>query len=274
MEQKFERFSFKKRLNSMIKLDFKRLFISRYFYIIIGCCIIAPILILVMTKMMEGTPMTDQNGNTILDEQGNPGLMEGFKNVWQMLGSVSGSNTGMSMDLVSMCNINMMYLGIAVLVCMFISSEFKCGYVKNLFTRRSNKIDYVFSKTLVSFIGGTIMLLSFFIGSLIGGAIVSISFEMVDFNMLNLIMCLLSKFGLVLVFASIFVVMSVAAKDKLWLSLLVGLGASMLLFMMIPTISPLDSTFMNVLLSFVGGLMFAFALGTVSNLILKKTRLI
>lgn len=270
----FENYNLKKRLNSMIKLDFRRLFTSTFFYIIVASCFVAPILILVMTKMMEGSPMTDQNGNPILDANGNIVLMEGFKNVWQMLGSVSNSSSGMSMDLVSMCNINMMYFALAVLICMFIFQEFKSGYVKNLFTVRSNKADYVISKTLIGFVGGVIMIFCFFVGSLLGGAIASISFNMEGFNIYNIVMCLLSKFGLVLVFDGIFVLMSVVAKDKLWLSLLVGLGASMLLFMMIPLISPLDATIINVLLSLVGGLIFAFSLGVISNTVLRKTSLI
>ena len=268
------KFNLKKRLVSMLKLDTRRLFTSNFFYILIATCLIIPILILVMTKMMEGSPMNDQYGNPLLDEFGNPILMEGFKNVWQMLGSLSGEEQTMSMDIVSMCNINMMFFAIAVLICTFVSQEFRSGYVKNLFAVRSNKVDYVISKTLVGFIGGTIMILAFFIGSLLGGAIAGISFEIEGFNIINIIMCLLSKVGLVLVFSSIFVVMSVVGKEKLWVSLLAGLGVSMLLFMMIPIVSPLNATIMNVILSFVGGGLFAIGLGIISNLILKRTNLI
>lgn len=274
MMKTFEKFNFKKRLSSMIKVDFGRLFTSKFFYIIIGSCLVTPILILVMIQMMAGSPMTDQHGNPILDELGNPVLMEGFKNVWQMLGSVSGAQTGMSMDVTSMCNINMVFMAITALVSIFISQEFRSGYAKNLFTVRSNKVDYVVSKTLIGFVGGTFMILSFFFGSLIGGAIAGVSFEMVNFNIVNIIMSVLSKIGLVLVFASIFVLTSIVGKEKLWLSLVVGLGVSMLLFMMIPIVSPLDATIINVLLSFVGGILFSIGPGVASNVILKKSRLV
>ncbi len=274
MNKTFEKFSFKKRLTSMIKLDFRRLFTSRFFYIIIGSCFVAPILILVMTQMMEGSPMTDQHGNPILDEFGNPVLMEGFKNVWQMLGSLSSTDAAMSMDITSMCNINMIFMAITVLISIFISLEFRSGYAKNLFTVRSNKVDYVVSKTLIGFVGGALMVLAFFFGSLIGGAIAGVSFEMEGFNIVNIIMSVLSKIGLVLVFASIFVLMSIVGKDKLWLSLVAGLGVSMLLFMMIPIVSPLDATIVNVVLSFVGGVLFSIGLGVLSNLILKKSKLV
>lgn len=274
MTKVFEKFSFKKRLASMIKLDFRRLFTSKFFYIIIGSCLIAPILILVMTQMMEGSPMTDQHGNAILDEFGNPKLMEGFKNVWQMLGSVGGLEAGMSMDLTSMCNINMVFMTIVVLVAIFISQEFRSGYSKNLFTVRSDKKDYVISKMLISFFGGSCMILAFFFGSMIGGAISGISFELVDISIINVIMCVLSKVGLVLVFSSIFVLMSIVGKEKLWLSLVCGLGVSMLLFMMVPIITPLNATIINVLLSFVGGVLFSIGLGVISNKVLKKSRLV
>jgi ABC-type transport system involved in multi-copper enzyme maturation permease subunit len=275
MTKRFEKFSFKNRLISMIKLDFRRLFTSSFVYIIIGSCLIVPILILVMTKMMEGSPMTDQYGNAILDEFGNPILMEGFKNVWQMLGTVGGAETAMSMDLTSMCNVNMVFITITVLISIFVSQEFRSGYAKNLFTVRSNKTDYVISKTLIGFIGGMVMVISFFVGSLLGGAISGISFEFPnDVTLTNIIMCLLSKLGLVSVFASIFVLTSIIGKDKLWLSLVCGLGISMLLFMMISIVSPLNATLVNVILSFIGGLIFSIGLGTASKAILDKSRLV
>lgn len=275
MNIKFESFSFKKRLKSMISLDIRRSFTSKSFYIIICSCLIAPILILLMTSMMAGNPMTDKNGNIILDELGNPVYMEGFKNVWQMIGSVSSNNgAAMGMDIVSMCNINMVFMAIAVLVCMFVSADFRSGYAKNLFTIRSDKKDYVISKTIIGFIGGSLMLIFFFVGSLLGGAISGISFEMEGFNAFNILMCMITKIGLVFVFASIFVVMSVIGKDKLWLSLIAGLGVSMLLFMMIPIISPLNANIMNVVLGILGGVIFAFGMGAISNIILKKTSLI
>ena len=274
MDKKFEKYCFKKRLASMVSLDFKRLFMSKFFYIIIGSCLLAPILILIMTKMMEGSPMNDQYGNPILDEFGNPVLMEGFKNVWQMLGTVSGANTGMSMDITSMCNINMLYFAITVFVSLFIGQEFKSGYSKNLFTMRSSKKEYIFSKSIVSSFAGMLMVLAFFLGIMIGGAVSGVSFELVDVNIMNIIMCLLAKLGLVLVFVGIFVIMSVLGKDKIWLSMITGFAVSMLLFMMIPIISPLNSTIVEVLMSFVGGLLFIFGLGLVSTKILEKTNLV
>ena len=274
MDKKFEKYELKKSLSSMISFDFKRLFVSKFFYIIIACCLVAPILILVMTKMMEGSPMTDQNGNPILDQFGNPVLMEGFKSVWQMLGSTSTYNSGMTMDLVGMCNINMVFMLVAVFICLFISDDFRSGFTKNLFTVRARKGDYVASKTISGFICGAFMLIAYFGGSMLGGAISGLSFSLHGLNAGNIAMCLVAKIFLMLVFVAIDVIVSVAAKQKAWLCLCGSLGAGMLLFMMVSLITPLGSTPINVILCLAGGILFSVGLGTISNKILQKTSLV
>ena len=263
MENKFETYTFKDRLMSMLKVDFRRMFTIRFFYIMIGISLVAPILILVMTTMMDGTVNVDPT-------TGAETVIEGFDYVWQIIGTPSGASSAMSMDLVSMCNINMFYFAIAVLVCIFVSDDFRSGYAKNLFTTRSKKSDYVISKSLVLFVGGALMLIAFIVGSMLGGAISGLSFKLVGASASELIMCLLSKVLLVGVFVPIFLVMSVVGKQKLWLSLVCALGASMLLFTMVPMITPLNSTIINVILCLVGGILFNYGLGIVSNLILNK----
>ncbi len=274
MTKKFEKNTFSKRLKSMIFVDFRRMFTSKLFYIMFGVALVMPILILVMTTMMEGRPMTDQNQNPIYDEFGNPVLMEGFKNVWQIIGSSSSANSGsegqMSMDLVSMCNINLVFFMASVLVCLFVTDDFKSGYSKNLFTVRSNKTDYVISKTLITFIGSALLILAFFIGSMFGGAIAGISFEIEGATITNAILSVIAKMFLVLVFASIYVLAGVIAKQRTWLSICLSFAIGMLLFTMIPIITPLDSTIVNVILCLVGGILFALGFGTISRLLLNK----
>lgn len=65
-----------------------------------------------------------------------------------------------------------------------------------------------------------------------------------------------------------------AAKQKAWLAICGSLGGGMLLFMTVSIITPLSSTFINVILCLVGGLAFAFGLGAISKVILKKTSLV
>ena len=270
MEKTFEKNTFTKRLKSMLKVDTRRLLISPFFYIMVGISFIVPILILVMTSMMDGIVSTNP-------QTGQETVMHGFDYVWQILGSVSSASmesAGMSMDLVSMCNINMMYFAVAVLVCVFVCDDFRSGYAKNLFTVRAKKTDYVISKTIVSSIGGGAMILAFVFGSIIGGAIASLSFEMVGFNAFNLVCSIISKVLLVPIFVSIFLTMSVIGKQKSWLSICLSLGVGMFLFMVISIASPLDAGIIHIILCLVGSVGFAVGMGAISNLILKKTSLV
>lgn len=266
---KVDSFDFKKRLVSMLRVDFRRMFTMPLVYIMLGISLIIPILIFVMTQMMAGTENIDPVTNEVT-------IMEGFDHVWQSLGGLSTDGMSMSMDLVSMCNINMMFFAVAVIVCLFISADFRSGYAKNLFTVRSSKVDYVISKTLVSFVVGALMILAYFAGSLIGGAIVSLPFSLSELglNMFNIILCVLSKVFVVLVFVPIFVVMSIVGKQRAWLSMILAFGVSMLLFTMIPMITPLDQTIFNFILCVVGGILFSIGLGIISNIVLKKTNIL
>ena len=273
MEKNFTKKSFGERLKSMLRVDARRMFISHFFYIMAGISFAVPILILVMTTMMEGTVTVDP-------QTGLPGEpMEGFDYVWQILGALSGvssdqTTAAMGMDLVSMCNINMMFFAVAVLVCLFSSEDFRSGYAKNLFTVRAKKTDYVISKTVICFIGATCMFIAFFIGTVIGGGVAGLPFTMDGFNMGNIVCCILSKIFLLPVFVSIFTLMSVIAKQKSWLSICLSLGVGMLLFMMIPMLTPLNATIVHVLGCLLGGALFGVGLGAISNVVLKKTALV
>ncbi len=276
MEKKFEKNTFGKRISSMLSVDGRRMFMTPLFYIMLGIVVVMPIVILVMTGMMEGSPMTDsQTGLPVLDADGNQMYMEGFDYVWQMIGSVSSSGTeaeagAMSMDLVSMCNINLLYFGIAVLICLFVSGDFKSGYSKNLFTVRANKTDYVISKMLVCFAASAILVIGFLLGAMVGGAVSGVSFAMEGFNVGNLVMCMMSKIFLMAAFVAIYVMASVIAKQRTWLGMIVSFVVAMLLFSMIPMITPLDAQAMNVILTLVGGGLMSLGFGAISRLVLKK----
>lgn len=269
---RFEKSGFGKRLGSMLKADFRRMFKTPLIYIIVASCLLMPVLILIMTTMMDGSVSVDP-------QTGKETVIEGFDNVWQIIGSVSGgeaqsSQAAPEMSMTSMCNINMLYFFIAVLVCIFVSGDFRSGYAKNLFTVRAKKTDYVISKTIVCFVGGALMILAFFVGSLLGGAVAGLPFGMEGFNIGNLIMCILSKTVIVSVFVPIYLIMSVIAKQKLWLSLILSFMVGMFLFMMIPMLTPLNATVINVILCLAGGVLLGIGLGAVSNAVLKKTSLV
>lgn len=263
----FQKNFFKKRTTSMLAVDIRRMFTSPLFYIMIGASLVMPILILVMTSMMDGTVMTDP-------QTGAETVFEGFKNVWQIIGTVGGGEAAMSMDITSMCNINMMFFIVAVFVCIFVSDDFRSGYAKNLFTVRAQKDDYVISKTVVGFIAGASMLVAFFIGAMLGGVFAGVSFTLEGATGFNVLMSMLSKIALVAIFASIYVFASVIAKQRLWLSLIISFAVAMLMFMMIPIITPLNSTIVNVLLCLVGAGIFSVGIGYASKKILDKTSLV
>ncbi len=246
--------NFIKRSKSLLKLDFKRMFTMPFIYIMIGVSFLMPILILVMTTMVS-TEETDAASM--------------FYNTWQAIGSLSGSNQT-SMDLTGMCNINMLYFLVIVVVAVFVGSEFRCGYVKNLFTTRGKKTNYILSKTIVLFSASSLMFIAYFIGSIIGGAISGLSFEMIGFNACNLVLCLLAKIFIILIFVGITLLISLLAKERIWLSIIGGFAGGMLLFTMIPMITPLDTSFINLILCLVGGILFSTGLGFLSNIILKK----
>ena len=267
MSVKFEKNTFKKRLNSMFGVDFRRMFTSPLFYIMVGAVFVMPILILVMTTMMDGTV-------SINPQTGEETIIEGFKNVWQIIGSVSGGDQAMAMDITSMCNINMLFFLVAVFVCLFVSEDFRSGYAKNLFTVRSKKSDYVISKTVVCFVAGACMLVAFFAGAMIGGKFTGLPFTLEGVTIFNIVLCMLSKIALMAIFVSIYVLASVFAKQKLWLSFLLAFGIGMLMFMMIPIITPLNSTLVHLLLCLVGGVLFAVGIGFGSKAILDKSSLV
>lgn len=118
------------------------------------------------------------------------------------------------------------------------------------------------------------MLLAYFIGAIVGGSIAGLSFDAGTAGVSGIVMCLLSKIFLMAVFVSIFVLISTVGKQKLWLSMIGSLAVGLLLFMMVPSMTPLDSTIMNVILCLAGGALFSVELGAVGNSILQKTSLV
>lgn len=263
---KFEKISFGKRVKSMLKVDSRRMFKSKLFYILIACFLVMPILMTVMMSMMDGSV-------SVNPQTGVETIMEGPENAWQNIGTLPGEPLGGD-EIFMMCNINMAFMGVAVFVCLFISDDFRSGYAKNLFTVRAKRGEYVVSKTVSGFLCGTFMLIAYFIGSMLGGAISGLSFDLAGLTAGNIVMCMLAKVFLMLVFVSIFTLISVAAKQKAWLAICGSLGGGMLLFMMVSMITPLGSTFINVILCLAGGTLFAVGLGAASKAVLKKTSLV
>lgn len=259
--------SFGSRLGSMLKVDFRRMFKSKLFYILLACALVMPILMTVMMAMMDGSVTVDP-------QTGVESVMVGPENTWQNIGTLPGGEAMGGMDVFAMCNINMIFMIVSVFICLFISDDFRSGFAKNLFTVRAKKGDYVISKTLAGILCGALMLILYFVGAVLGGAISGLSFDLHGLTAVNLVMCMLAKIFLMPVFVSIFVLISIAAKQKAWLSICGSLGGGMLLFMMVGLITPLGSTMLNVVLCLAGSAMFAIGLGIASKAVLNKTSLV
>ncbi len=256
-----------KKLKTMLAVDLRRMLKSKLFYIILACALLMPVLMTVMMTMMDGSVSVDR-------VTGEETITVGPENTWQNLGTLPGGENMGCNEVFSMCNINMAFMGVAVFICLFISEDFRSGYAKNLFTVRSKKGAYVASKTICGFLCGAMMILLYFIGTVIGGALSGLSFDLCGLTAGNLVMCLLAKIFLMAVFVAVDVAVSVGAKQKAWLCLCGSLGACMLLFMMASVAAPLSATVVNVLLCLIGGGLFAVGLGAVSKTILNKTALV
>ena len=123
-----------------------------------------PVLILVMTTMMDGTVSVDPN-------TGVETTVEAFKKRLADHRNRQRGRRGDGYEHEGMCNINLVYFMTAVFLCIFVADDFRSGYAKNLFTVRAKRSDYVISKTLIGFVGGVFLLLAFFAGAMLGGAI-------------------------------------------------------------------------------------------------------
>ncbi len=250
------------RLKSMLKVDARRMFTMPTVWIMFGISLVLPVLILVMTSFIGGTdPETGE-------------AVKMFTSVWQAIGSAGGN--AMSMDITSMCNINLLYFLVALFVCLFVGEDFRSGYVKNLFTVRAKKTDYVLSKTIVLFAASVGMFLLYFVGAMIGGGIAGLPFNAAAAGVSagGIFACMISKIFFALVFVSIALTLATVGKQRLWLSILGSLAAGMLLFTMIPMMTPLNSGAFHVALCVAGGPLFAAGLGAVSIVILNKTSLV
>ncbi len=181
-----------------------------------------------------------------------------FTNTWQMLGMP----------------INLLFFMAAILVCIFVGDDFRSGYAKNLFTVRASKKSYVASKIIICSIASAALFLTFFVGTIIGGNIAQLPFAMEGFHALNIISSMLGKLFIIPLFVSIFVIAGTIAKKKLWLSISLSLVIGMLFFMIVPMMTGLTATLLNVIMCLAGGLLFSTAFGGVGSMILKQSDLV
>ena len=250
---KFESPSFLQRIKSMLSVDFYRLFHTPLFYIMLIVSSLIPALVLTMT-----------GANEMPDAQT-------FTNVWQVIESISGANSGAGlMDLATMCNINMVFIFVAIMISIFVSHDYSSGYNKSIFTVHPKKVDYVISKSIVGFISGACMILSYVFGAMVAGLLAGLSFSLGSANILTVLNCLLSKICLMGVFVPLYITVAVFFKQKLWLSILGSFMVGILFYPIAMMTAPLNSTFLNLIMCIAGGILLGLAFGALSTLILNK----
>lgn len=278
---KFEKSKFASRMKTMLKVDFLRMFKSRTFYIILATALLVPVVMTVMLVMMDGQESTNPQTGEIT-------IMEGPEYVWESFGTLpttdpapeqtegdAAAAMGGEMDVLAMCNINLVFMGVSVFICLFIAGDFRSGYAKNLFTVRAKKGDYIISKTLAGFVCGALMLILYTVGALVSGLAMGLGFDLVGgLTISNIAFCILAKIMLMLVFVAIFTALAVLCKQRSWLSICLSVGGGMILFMMIPMITPLTATVMHAGICLIAGVLAALVLGLVGKVILQKTSLV
>ena len=172
----FDKRVFSKKLMTMLHVDFRRIFTMLLIYIMVGACLVMLILILVIATMMDGSV----TGNP---RTGVETVIEGFDSSWQIIGTASGGGivsgaaagadaTSMGMSMIAMCNINLLYFFIAVLVCLFMADDFApvMRRICSLFGQRRRTIlsqDADLLRRRRSDVPGI------FVGSLLGGVLFS-----------------------------------------------------------------------------------------------------
>ncbi|MCL1806765.1 MAG: ABC transporter permease [Oscillospiraceae bacterium] len=265
----FESPSFGSRVKSMLKLDFYRLFNTPLFYIMLAIAAIIPAMVLGLSVVeTTGAPQSTSQyaANTPQIE------MPAFDYTWQLIETsenFTGEESG-GFDLAGFANINMLYIFAGLLMAIFVAHDYSSGFVKNIFTVHSKKIDYVLSKSAIGIFSGAGMIVMYVCGTVLAGAFTGKSFELGVSGFGGLVFCLVSKMLLMGVFCPLFLSIAVFFRSKLWLTIVFTFLLGMMFYPVASFGTTLDSTVIAPLAALVAGGAGALAFGTVSNLFLKK----
>ena len=239
-----------KRIKSMLRLDFYRLFRSPLFYSMLAIAAIIPAMVLAMGGL-ENPNIPDSVAFVV-------------ENAWELI-STKGSAFAVN-GFAGFATIDMVFIFAGILMAIFVARDYSSGFIKNIFTVHSKKEDYAISKTAIGVFSGICMIGTYFLGTVIAGLAASKSF---DVNVGGLLLCLLSKMAMMVVFCSLYLAIAVFFKDKLWMTIV----ATMLLGMMfypVAIFANLNSTFLTLIMSVAGSAMLGVAFFYVTRLFLNK----
>ena len=252
--------AFSSRIKSMLKLDFYRLFHTPALYIMLAIAAIIPAMVLSLAEADYSPPP----GTSVTASMAE---IPGYTNTWQLIESTGGSAVAENpLDFAGFANINMVFIFAGLLMSIFVAHDYMSGFVKNIFTVHSRKIDYVVSKTAAGIFGGTGMILTYVLGAVFSGLLTGKAFSV---NAGGLIMCLVSKMLLMGVFCSLFLCIAAFFRNRLWLTITFTFLLGMV-FYPAASIATLNSTIITVLISLAAGACGSVIFGAISTLILNR----
>lgn len=131
------------RVRALLRMDLRRLFHGKAFYIMTGIAVFIPVMMLTQ--------------------------MSGSNDLMSFIGS-SGEATGTFGAGMSLSMLNVLT---GILLTVYISREYSTGFIKNIITAHANKYDYILSKAVIAFLCNAafmaVYLLTLFIlGSVMG----------------------------------------------------------------------------------------------------------
>ena len=192
----FESPNFLTRIKGMLSVDFYRLFHTPLFYIFIAIAAIIP-------AMIIGTTGSADSQTSAI-----------FTNTWHAIAVEKPlyviENIG------QYANMNMVFIFGGIMVSIFIGHDYKSGYVKQLFTTHAKKQDYMMSKTLTCAFAMVCMCGTYFVGTVLAGALVGLSFKV---NFGSLVCALLGKMIMSLGWASLYVFLNIIFRKHFWISI-------------------------------------------------------
>ena len=249
------------RVKSMLKLDFYRLFHTPVFFIMLAIAAIIPAMVLSLGGVDMSPPQANPNANV------QAMTMPEFENTWQMIESTGGSAVADNpLDFAGFANINMLFIFAGLLMSIFIAHDYSSGFVKNIFTVHSKRIDYVISKSAIGIFSGAGMIVTYVIGTVLAGLLSGKAF---DVNVSGLIFCLISKAFMMSVFCSLFLGIAVFFRNRLWLTIVFTFLFGMMLYPA-ASFADLNSGILTVLLSLAVGSVGAIGFGALSARFLNK----
>ncbi|MCL2740686.1 MAG: ABC transporter permease [Oscillospiraceae bacterium] len=258
--------TFGRRVGSMLRLDFYRLFHTPVLFAFLAIAAIIPAMVL----SLSGVDMSPPNRSAHTEDI-TAITMPIYGNAWQMVESTANPMHAVNaddgpIDMGRFMNINMLFIFAGVLMSIFVAHDYGSGFVKNIFAVHPRKADYVISKTAIGLFGGAGMILTYLLGTVAAGLLTGKAF---DVDVGGLVCCLISKALLMGVFCSLFAAVAMFFRKSFWVTVVVTFVFGMMLYPA-ASVATLDSTVATVLTVLAASAVGTLAIGSVSGLILRR----